>query len=68
MLLRIRSITYLATRINGYELVDPGGQDLARFTACERMKGGGAMKLTGAAPINSVEVPVPRAVVIQLSV
>jgi ferredoxin-NADP reductase len=33
MLLRIRSITYLATRINGYELVDSGGQDLAPFTA-----------------------------------
>jgi ferredoxin-NADP reductase len=33
MLLRIRSITYLATRINGYELVDQGGQDLPPFTA-----------------------------------
>ncbi|HEY1430372.1 MAG TPA: ferredoxin reductase [Stellaceae bacterium] len=33
MLLRIRSITYLATRINGYELVDPDGQDLPPFTA-----------------------------------
>jgi ferredoxin-NADP reductase len=33
MLLRIRSITYLATRINSYELVDPAGQDLPRFTA-----------------------------------
>ena len=33
MLLRIRSITYLATRINGYELVDPGGPDLPPFTA-----------------------------------
>jgi ferredoxin-NADP reductase len=33
MLLRIRSITYLAARINGYELVDPGGQDLPRFAA-----------------------------------
>jgi len=33
MLLRIRSITYLATRINGYELVDPDGQDLPAFTA-----------------------------------
>jgi ferredoxin-NADP reductase len=33
MLLRIRSITYLATRINGYELVDPAGQDLPPFTA-----------------------------------
>jgi ferredoxin-NADP reductase len=33
MLLRIRSITYLATRINGYELVDPNGQDLPPFSA-----------------------------------
>jgi vanillate O-demethylase ferredoxin subunit len=33
MLLRIRSITYLAARINGYELVDPGGDDLPRFAA-----------------------------------
>ena len=33
MLLRVRSITYLAMRINGYELVDPDGQDLPRFTA-----------------------------------
>jgi ferredoxin-NADP reductase len=33
MLLRIRSITYLAARINGYELVDPGGHDLPRFEA-----------------------------------
>src|SRR5262245_24053403 len=33
MLLRIRSITYLATRINGYELVDPSGQELPSFTA-----------------------------------
>jgi len=33
MLLRIRSITYLATRINGYELVDPDGQDLPLFSA-----------------------------------
>jgi vanillate O-demethylase ferredoxin subunit len=33
MLLCIRSITYLATRINGYELVDPDGQDLPPFTA-----------------------------------
>jgi len=29
MLLRIRSITYLAARINGYELVDPGGDEPA---------------------------------------
>jgi ferredoxin-NADP reductase len=33
MLLRVRSITYLATRINGYELVDPDGQDLPSFAA-----------------------------------
>jgi ferredoxin-NADP reductase len=33
MLLRIRSITYLATRINGYELVDQDGQNLPPFTA-----------------------------------
>jgi len=33
MLLRIRSITYLATRINGYELVDPNGHDLPPFEA-----------------------------------
>ncbi len=33
MLLRIRSITYLTARINGYELVDPDGHDLPRFAA-----------------------------------
>jgi vanillate O-demethylase ferredoxin subunit len=33
MLLRIRSITYLAMRINGYELVRPDGQNLQPFTA-----------------------------------
>src|SRR6266436_8953620 len=33
MLRRIRSITYLATRINGYELVDPDGHDLPPFEA-----------------------------------
>jgi vanillate O-demethylase ferredoxin subunit len=33
MLLRIRSITYLAERINGYELVDPNGRDLPPFEA-----------------------------------
>jgi len=33
MLLRIRSITYLATRINGYEFVDPDGHDLPPFEA-----------------------------------
>jgi ferredoxin-NADP reductase len=33
MLLRVRSITYLAQRINGYELVDRGECDLPAFTA-----------------------------------
>jgi ferredoxin-NADP reductase len=33
MLLRVRSITYLALRINGYELVDPDESDLPGFTA-----------------------------------
>ena len=33
MLLRVRSITYLAATINGYELVDPDGQDLPPFSA-----------------------------------
>ncbi|MBV8888489.1 MAG: oxidoreductase [Alphaproteobacteria bacterium] len=33
MQLRIRSITYLADNINGYELVDPRGRDLPRFEA-----------------------------------
>jgi len=33
MLLRVRSITYLAQRINGYELVDPNEHDLPGFTA-----------------------------------
>ena len=33
MLLCIRSITYLAERINGYELVDPNGHDLPPFEA-----------------------------------
>src|SRR5262245_45217975 len=33
MLLRIRSITYLAVRINGYELVDREGNTLPSFTA-----------------------------------
>jgi ferredoxin-NADP reductase len=33
MLLRVRSITYLAERINGYELIDPGGSDLPPFEA-----------------------------------
>jgi vanillate O-demethylase ferredoxin subunit len=33
MQLRIRSITYLAKDVNGYELVDPNGRDLPRFAA-----------------------------------
>lgn len=33
MMLRIRSITHLAARINGYELVDPSGENLPTFTA-----------------------------------
>ena len=33
MLLRVRSITYLALRINGYELVDPEECDLPGFMA-----------------------------------
>ena len=33
MQLRIRSITYLAEAINGYEFVDPRGRDLPRFAA-----------------------------------
>src|SRR4029077_4732531 len=33
MQLRIRSIAYLAEDINGYELVDPSGHDLPRFSA-----------------------------------
>jgi ferredoxin-NADP reductase len=33
MKLRVRSITWLAEAINGYELVDPRGRDLPRFEA-----------------------------------
>src|SRR3954451_9206424 len=33
MQLRIRAIAYLAEDINGYELVDPNGHDLPRFSA-----------------------------------
>jgi ferredoxin-NADP reductase len=33
MLLRVRSITYLAQRINGYELVERDGRDLPSFEA-----------------------------------
>src|SRR5260370_36900682 len=33
MQLRIRWISYLAQDINGYELVDPNGRDLPRFSA-----------------------------------
>ena len=43
MRLRVRSITYLAEAISGYELVDPRGRDLPRFTAgahiCLRLGG-----------------------------
>jgi ferredoxin-NADP reductase len=43
MRLRVRSITYLAEAINSYELVDPRGRDLPRFTAgahvCVRLGG-----------------------------
>ena len=43
MRLRVRSITYLAEAIGGYELVDPRGRDLPRFTAgahiCLRLGG-----------------------------
>jgi ferredoxin-NADP reductase len=47
MLLRIRSITYLAAAINGYELVDPKGRDLPRFTAGSHIAvrlGGGLLR------------------------
>src|SRR5712691_4663155 len=33
MQLRVRSITYLAESIHGFELVDPRGRDLPRFAA-----------------------------------
>src|SRR5271166_630940 len=33
MQLRVRSITYLAEAVNGYEFVDPRGRDLPRFEA-----------------------------------
>jgi ferredoxin-NADP reductase len=33
MRLRVRAITYLTPDINGYELVDPNGHDLPRFSA-----------------------------------
>jgi vanillate O-demethylase ferredoxin subunit len=43
MRLRVRSVTYLAEAITGYELVDPRGRDLPRFTAgahvCLRLGG-----------------------------
>ncbi len=47
MLLRIRSITYLAEAINGYELVDPKGRDLPRFAAGSHIAvrlGGGLLR------------------------
>lgn len=47
MLLRVRAITYLAEAVNGYELVDPRGRDLPRFTAGAHIAvrhGGGAVR------------------------
>src|SRR5271165_5523148 len=47
MLLRVRSITYLAEAINGYELVDPRGRDLPRFSAGSHIAvrlGGGLLR------------------------
>jgi ferredoxin-NADP reductase len=44
MMLRIRSITWLAEAINGYELVDPRGRDLPRFEAGAHI----GLRLTGA--------------------
>ncbi len=47
MLLRVRSITYLAEAINGYEFVDPRGRDLPRFSAGSHIAvrlGGGLLR------------------------
>jgi ferredoxin-NADP reductase len=46
MQLRVRSITYLAEAINGYELVDPRGRDLPRFTpgAHVELRAGGLLR------------------------
>ena len=47
MQLRVRSITYLAEAINGYELVDPRGRDLPRFAAGSHIAvrlGGGLLR------------------------
>jgi len=47
MQLRVRSITYLAEAINGYELVDPRGRDLPRFDAGSHIAvrlGGGLLR------------------------
>ena len=46
MQLRVRSITYLAEAINGYELVDPRGRDLPRFTpgAHVELRAGGFLR------------------------
>ena len=47
MLLRIRSITYLAEAINGFEFVDPRGRDLPRFAAGSHIAvrlGGGLLR------------------------
>jgi vanillate O-demethylase ferredoxin subunit len=46
MMLRVRSIAWLAEAINGYELVDPRGRDLPRFTAGAHL----GLRL-GAAPV-----------------
>ena len=47
MLLRVRSITYLAEAVNGYEFVDPRGRDLPRFAAGSHIAvrlGGGLLR------------------------
>jgi vanillate O-demethylase ferredoxin subunit len=46
MQLRVRSITYLAEAINGYELVDPRGRDLPRFApgAHVELRAGGFLR------------------------
>ena len=46
MQLRVRSITYLAEAVNGYELVDPRRRDLPRFTpgAHIELRAGGVLR------------------------
>ena len=46
MQLLIRSISYLAEAINGYELVDPRGRDLPRFApgAHVELRAGGFLR------------------------